>query len=312
MNLIRPSLRTAGAAVALVGVLTGTVVATSAATRTDAEVVAPPGGTPPAPPPSVGQPPETTAEPRTGAPDAGATTATTKASTAITATGRHRPSAPASGPAKPSARKPASGQQAVAAFTAAVDRGDAAAAWRLLSPRSQAFWRTQARFTASFPKLAEGGYGGWTGDRGRTARSVVVNSSGDGEVLVVTLRGTTSRQGKPVPRAHAFPVRHVKGTFQLELWDLGGGDTVPEVTAPGPVSEATVRTSDRTPTFHATARGNQLAWALDDRDATFTSVRSGMARYQPAQALSPGIHVLTVASEGPGWLTASAVIVEVR
>lgn len=308
MPLIRPSLRSVGAAVALVGVLTGVVVAAGAATRTDAEVVAPPGGAPTAPPPPADPPPTTAAEPpATFTPATGGTGGTGATPTPTSATARPRRPAPA----KPPVKTPASGQQAVAAFTAAVDRGDAAAAWRLLSPRSQAFWRTQARFTASFTELAEGGYGGWTGDRTRTARSAVINSSGEGEVLVVTLRGTTSRQGQRVPRAQAFPVRHVKGTFRLELWDLGGGGTVPEVTAPGPVVNATVRTSGK-PTFQATARGSQLAWALDDRDATFTNVRGGVARYQPAQALTPGIHVLTVASEGPGWLTASAVIVQVR
>lgn len=42
--------------------------------------------------------------------------------------------------------EPASGQQAVTAFTAAVDRADATPAWRLLSSRSQAFWKTKASF----------------------------------------------------------------------------------------------------------------------------------------------------------------------
>jgi len=136
-------------------------------------------------------------------------------------------------------------------------------------------------------KLAQGGYGGGTADRGRTARSVVLTSSGEGEILIVTLRGTTSRQGRTVPRAHAFPVRHLKGTFRLELWDFGGGDTVPQVTAPGPVTEATVRTNDRTPAFQATAHGDQLAWAVDDRDATFTNIRAAWPATRPSRRSAP-------------------------
>lgn len=311
MPFIRPSLRSAGAAFALTGVLTGTVVALGAAARTEAGLAAPrdekaasirSNGT------TVGPLDMTVLPPDADVLTPEADVVTTTPSTASAATARPRRPAPW----RLVARKPASGQQAVAVFTAAVDRGDAAAAWRLLSPRSQAYWGTEARFAASFDKLTQGGYGGWSADRGRTARSVVINSSGEGEVLVVTLRGTTSRQGQTVPRAQAFPVRHLNGTFRLELWDLAGGGTVPQVTAPGPVIGATVRTADRRPTFQATAHGAEVAWALDDRDATFTSVRGGVARHQPGQALASGTHVLTVASEGPGWLTAIAVIVEIR
>ena len=84
------------------------------------------------------------------------------------------------------------------------------------------------------------------------------------------------------------------------------------MTAPGPVVDVTVRTAERRPTFQATASGTELAWALDDRDATFTTIRSGVAHHQPGQALAAGTQVLTVASQGPGWLTASAVIVQIR
>lgn len=72
-----------------------------------------------------------------------------------------------------------------------------------------------------------------------------------------------------------------------------------------------MRTAGPTPTFHVTARGDEVAWAIDDRDATFAAVRGGLARFQPSPALRPGTHVLTVASVGPGWLTASAVVVQV-
>ncbi len=44
---------------------------------------------------------------------------------------------------------------------------------------------------------------------------------------------------------------------------------------------------------------------------TFAAVRGGLARFQPSPAPRPGTHVLTVASVGPGWLTASAVVVQV-
>ncbi len=76
--------------------------------------------------------------------------------------------------------------------------------------------------------------------------------------------------------------------------NLRASGTVPEVTAPGPVVDATV------------------ARALNDRDATFTSVRGGVVRPPARPALAPSTHVMTVASEGLGWLTASAVIVEIR
>ena len=275
MTLIRSSLRPVALALAVAGVLGGTVVAANAAARTDSAVVAPPATTQPAPSPSVAETPATGVDPP-AAVEPSRSTATTADAPRPAATPKAKP-----------AKQPASGQQAVAAFTAAVDRGDAAAAWRLLAPRSQAYWGTQARFAATMDKLAQGGYGGWTGDRSRTARTAVITSSGEGEILVVTLRGTTSRQGQRVPRAHAFPVRHLKGSFRLELWDLGGGDTVPQVTAPGPVFDATVRTSDRTPAFAATAPGHELAWALDDRETTLTRVRGGVAATRPSRRSAP-------------------------
>jgi hypothetical protein len=304
MLLTRSSLIRLSAGLAVAALLTTGVVANAATrNRTDPD----PGGDPvPATPPTVAPDPADAPFPNPGTelPPSSSTpttptTPTTQPRRAGTTTTLRREA------------RPASGQQAVTAFTAAVDRGDAAAAWRLLAPRSQAFWRIQTRFAASFDKLAQGGYGGWTATPDRTARSVVVGASGDGEILIVTLRGSTTLDGRPAVRAHAFPVRHVKRTFLLELWDFGGGDTVPEVFAPGPVFNATIRTTDRTPTFQARVKGEEVAWALDARDATFTNVSGAVAGYQPEEALTPGIHVLTVSSAGPGWLTAAAVIVDV-
>lgn len=296
MPLLPASAPRLALALAFVGVLSTATVAAGAATRTGAARPAPSTTAPPTPA-------------TTAAPDVPADIATIT----TPATAAPRPTSPGTtkrAPATtPKVTQPASGQQAVAAFTAAIDRGDAPAAWRLLAPRSQAFWRTEARYAATMDKQQQGGWAGWTSTRDRTARSVVITSSGDGEILVVTLRGTTSQAGQAMTRAQAFPVRHVKGTFRLELWDFGGGDTVPEVTAPGPVNAATVRTSDRTPTFQARAAGEEVAWALDDRDATFTNVSGSVAGYQPERPLSPGTHVLTLASVGPGWLTATAVVV---
>lgn len=298
--LNRSTLIRLGVGLAVVGSLATAVIAS--ANPRDRREAAPPDA-PPAGPSTTAtaeQPAttDTTFITATSAPTTTARPSTTRARVASTTT------------AKPQA-KPASGQQAVTAFTAAVDRGDAAAAWRLLAPRSQAFWRSQARFAASFDKLSEGGFGGWTATADRSARSVVVESSGDGEILIVTLRGSTIFDGQPAVRANAFPVRHVKGTFLLELFDFGGGDTVPEVTAPGPVFNATIRTSDRRPTFQARAESEEVAWALDDRDATLTNRSGGVAGYQPEQPLAPGTHVLTVASVGRSWLTATAVVVHI-
>lgn len=294
MPLLPASAPRLAIALAVVGVLSAATVAASAATRNGATRAAPEATAPP----SITVAPELPA-------DTSITTTTVPAapSTTSSATIKRAPTTTLK------VAQPASGQQAVAAFTAAIDRGDASAAWRLLGPRSQAFWRTQARFAATMDKQQQGGWAGWTSIRDRTARSVVIASSGEGEILVVTLRGTTSQAGRNVTRAQAFPVRHLKGTFRLELWDFGGGDTVPEVTAPGPVYEATVRTSDRTPTFQARAAGEEVAWALDDSDATFTNVSGSVAGYQPERPLSPSTHVLTLASVGPGWLTATAVVV---
>jgi hypothetical protein len=292
-----PSAPRIGIALAAIGVLATTAVAANAAIRTETRPVDPAATAQPASTTTVATTPETTVVRSTSSSSGGSpATVTTRRQPATTQ--------------KPKSVPPASGQQAVLAFTAAIDRGDAAAAWRVLAPRSQTFWRSQARFAASMDKLQQGGWAGWTADRGRTARSVVINSSGDGEVLIVTLRGTTELDGRKVLRATAFPVRHVKGSFLVELWDVGVGETTPEVVAPAP-EIGTVRTSDRRPTFRARAQGNELAWALDDRDATFTSVSGGVASYQPERALTTGTHVLTLASQGPGWLQATAVVVEV-
>jgi len=65
------------------------------------------------------------------------------------------------------------------------------------------------------------------------------------------------------------------------------------------------------PHFRGQGAGDELAWALDDRDATFTNVSGGIASYQPEPALTTGTHVLTLASQGPGWLRAIAVGVQV-
>ena len=285
-----------GIALAAIGVAT-TAVAANAAIRTETRPVDPAATVPPASSTTVATTPETTVL---------SSTSTSSGSSPATVT-THRDPATTQ---KPKPVPPASGQQAVLAFTAAIDRGDAAAAWRVLAPRSQAFWRTQARFAASMGKLQQGGWAGWSVDRDRTARSAVINSSGDGEVLIVTLQGTTVLDGRTVPRASAFPVLHVKGSFLVELWAFGGGETTPEVIAPA-AENGTIRTSDHRPTFRARAQGNELAWAFDDRDATFTNVSGGVASYQPERALTTGTHVLTLASQGPGWLQATAVVVEV-
>ena len=286
-----------GVALAAIGVLATTAVAANAAIRTETRPVDPAATVQPASSTTVATTPETTVV---------SSTSSSSGGTPATVTTHRRPATTQ----KPKPVPPASGQQAVLAFTSAIDRGDAAAAWRVLAPRSQAFWRTQARLAAGMEKMQQGGWAGWTADRGRTARSAVIGSSGDGEVLIVTLRGTTVLDGRTVVRATAFPVRHVKDSFLVELWDVGVGETTPEVIAPGP-EIGTIRTSDHRPTFRATAQGNELAWALDDRDATFTSVSGGVASYQPDRALTTGTHVLTLASQGSGWLRATAVVVEV-
>ena len=286
-----------GIALAAIGVLATTAVAANAAIRTETRPVDPAASVEPASSTTVATTPETTVVSSTSSSSGG--------SPAVVSTHRHPDTTQ-----KPKPVPPASGQQAVLALTSAIDRGDAAAAWRVLAPRSQAYWRTQARLGAAMEKMQQGGWSGWMADRGRTARSVVIGSSGDGEVLIVTLQGTTVLDGRTVPRASAFPVRHVKGTFLVELWDVGVGETDPEVVAPTPVL-ATVRTSEHRPTFQARAQGNELAWALDAHDATFTNLSGNMASYRPEEALATGTHVLTLASQGPGWLRATAVVVEV-
>ena len=206
-----------GIALAAIGVLATTAVAANAAIRTETRPVDPAASVQPTSSTTVATPPETTFLSPTSSSSGG--------SPAPVTTHRH----PAT-TQKPKPIPPASGQQAVLAFTSAIDRGDVAAAWRVLAPRSQSHWRTQARFAASMDKIQQGGWAGWTADRGRTARSVVINSSGDGEVLIVTLRGTTMLDGRTVPRATAFPVRHGKDSFLVELWDVGVGETTPRST----------------------------------------------------------------------------------
>ena len=75
--------------------------------------------------------------------------------------------------------------------------------------------------------------------------------------------------------------------------------------------EPMLRTTDSRPTFSATAKGRYLGWALDAHDIVETRISGGTARYRPDHPLSPGTHVLTMTSGGPGWLPASAVVVVV-
>ncbi|HEX4867664.1 MAG TPA: hypothetical protein VFV32_08540 [Acidimicrobiales bacterium] len=122
---------------------------------------------------------------------------------------------------------------AVVAWVNALGQGDVDAAWSALGPASQAHWGSKSAFTAERSGLAEG-YGAWSAADPDDILLTPLSSSGEGELVVVTLVGTLQQEGPEVARADAFPVRIVDGTAKVELFAYAGEL---EVVVPEPVPE---------------------------------------------------------------------------
>jgi hypothetical protein len=126
---------------------------------------------------------------------------------------------------------------AVVAWVNALGQGDVDAAWSALGPASQAHWGSRSSFAAERSGLAEG-YGAWSTVEPEEILLTPLASSGDGELVVVTLVGSIEQEGTEVARADAFPVRIVDGEAEVELFAFAGEL---EVVVPEPVPEGGTR-----------------------------------------------------------------------
>lgn len=110
---------------------------------------------------------------------------------------------------------------AVRAWIDALGKGDMATAWGSLAPGSRAAFGSQSAFAAEGSALAEG-YGAWAGGTPDEVIVTPVASSGDGELVIVTLVGTVDQEGTRVRRAVAVPVRIQGGSTALEPFAFAG------------------------------------------------------------------------------------------
>lgn len=122
---------------------------------------------------------------------------------------------------------------AVVAWVDALGHGDVDTAWSALGPASQAHWGSKSAFTAERSGLAEG-YGAWSAAHPDEILVTPLASSGDGDLVVVTLVGTLAQEGSEQARADAFPVRIVDGEARVELYAFAGEL---EVVVPEPVPD---------------------------------------------------------------------------
>jgi hypothetical protein len=204
---------------------------------------------------------------------------------------------------------PSSPDEVAAAFVVAVDAGDAARAWSLLAPASQAHWGDEAGFAASLGELAEGAYGSF-----RTARGLEVTTLAlDDGAGVVTLDGVVDLEGDERRRTLDLPyLGQPDGTWLLEPW--GGDEPAVRFTAPAPVRsgfavlDAAAAVEAEVPAWAAT-----VLVAVDgtELDGIEREPGSGTVVVRPADPFAPGLHRLTVAASGPEGVVATSVVVRV-
>lgn len=191
-----------------------------------------------------------------------------------------------------------------------VGEGDTAGAWSALGPASRAHFGSKSTFAADSGALAEG-YGAWSATEPDEVIVTPLLSSGDGQLVVVTLVGEVQQQGSRAPRADAFPVRIADGAATVELWAFAGElqmvvpDASPAVGAPQRVGRhdelvvviprgvaaPTIRLDDGAPMVCGEAEGTELE-ELNDAPGQ-------LCTYHPEGGIPTGERVLTVAFTAP-------------
>lgn len=199
---------------------------------------------------------------------------------------------------------------AVLAWVADLGEGDTAGAWSALGPASRAHFGSKSTFAADSGALAEG-YGAWSATEPDEVIVTPLLSSGDGQLVVVTLVGEVQQQGSRAPRADAFPVRIADGAATVELWAFAGElqmvvpDASPAVGAPQRVGRhdelvvviprgvaaPTIRLDDGAPMVCGEAEGTELE-ELNDAPGQ-------LCTYHPEGGIPTGERVLTVAFTAP-------------
>jgi hypothetical protein len=195
---------------------------------------------------------------------------------------------------------------AVAEWINALAAGEMEAAWAALGPASKEHWGSQADFEQQRSGFAEG-YGAWSAATPDKILVTPLASSGEGELLVVTLIGTVEQEGMTVARADAFPVRLVGDSAAIELYAFAGEleIVVPEplddeghrppvgtgeelvVVVPDDAEAPVIRLDDGEPLVCGTAPGTRLT-PLEGSSGQ----RCG---YAPEGGIPAGDRVLTVA-----------------
>lgn len=205
----------------------------------------------------------------------------------------------------------------VLAWVGALGEGASADAWDSLGPASRAHFGSQSAFAAESSALAEG-YGAWSGTEPEQVIVTPLPSSGDGQLVVVTLVGDVQQEGSTVRRADAFPVRIVDGNAKVEMWAFAGELqlVVPEGEPRGH-ERPTVDEDDEL--IVVIPRGVQAPTIrLDDGDALVCGQAEGTTleqlsgtpgqrcSYQPEGGIAAGERVLTVAFLSPDGEAVSA------
>ena len=126
---------------------------------------------------------------------------------------------------------------AVVAWVNALAGGDMEAAWDALGPASQAHWGSMSAFAAERSGLAEG-FGAWSTGTPDDVVLTSLRTTGDDELVVVTLIGTVDQEGSRVSRADAFPVRLTGEDAVIELYAYAGEL---EIVVPEPADQGHAR-----------------------------------------------------------------------
>jgi hypothetical protein len=195
--------------------------------------------------------------------------------------------------------------QAVLEWVANLGDGDTGAAWAAMGPASRAHFGSESAFAAEGSGLAEG-YGAWSAAEPDDVLVMSLTSSGDGELVVVTLVGTVDQEGTRHERAQAFPVRVVDGVATLEPFAFAGEV---EVVVPGQPGAAGTppRVGVDDELIVVVPRGVEAPMVrLDDGEALVCGEADGTeltelegapgqrCSYRPAKGMRAGTRVLTV------------------
>lgn len=211
---------------------------------------------------------------------------------------------------------------AVVEWVTALSEGDMDTAWSALSETARSDWGDKATFAAERTSFAEG-YSAWAHTEPQQILVSNLTSSGDGEIVVVTLVGMVEQEGVSNLRADAFPVRIVDGEATL---DLDPFSSELEFVVPEPMSDGGTRptVTDGSLVIVVPEDAAAPAVRLDSGDVFVCGQAGGTeltpldggygqrCEFTPPAGLEPGFHVFTAAylsSDGTD-VTAQSVVFE--